>query len=114
MSYNSNYGDKTKTKSKKGKGKMAAPGASRRGEQGAVFWGEVNPDTLIAVLEAVVSCGGAVMFSRAADCGALGVRVYHDDHEIKTVWGRPDDDLSAKLQQIASYYADYYKNKEVE
>ena len=107
MSYNSNHGTNTKKNKKATPLKRAAAGAPAHLDRGEVDWDELPNGVERGLIMAVLNRGGAVMFSRSSDGGALGVRVYHDDHEVSTVWGRPDEGYTETLREITRYYEAY-------
>ncbi len=112
MSYNANHGKNVKGKGKRKKKKKKAVGVTNHADSGEVFWHDARIEEVLAVVVAVTGQGGAVMFSRSQEGGTLGIRVYHDDHDVETVWARPDEDLGEKLIEIADYYATYGENEE--
>lgn len=65
-----------------------------------VSWKDVDQEGLHGLVEFIVGHGGGVMFNRSRDGGALGVRVYHDDLENKTLWFRDQDEFDELCQAV--------------
>lgn len=107
MSHNSNHGEKVRGGKKKDPALKDGPGATGHVPSEEVFWAELSSQAVLDVLTAVTGQGGAVMLTKSTDGGALGVRVYHDDHKVKTVWFRPDEDGESALDEITRYYTEY-------
>lgn len=107
MSHNSKHDVGRKKNKRAARTLKTVPGSPADLGSDEVFWGQVEGPAVHALVVAVTELGGAVMFSKSSDGGALGFRVYHDDHEVKTVWGRPDEELDTLLVDSARYYAEY-------
>lgn len=83
----------------------AAPpwSASPTGE-GAVSWLEADMRALHSLVATVCDQGCSVQLTRTRDGGALGIRVYDDALEAKTVWARPGTELTDLISAITKYY----------
>lgn len=89
----------------RGKGKETAPWERDAKGDGAVTWSDVDSDLLRATTAAVCAAGASIQLTRTRDGGSLGVRIYDDALEVKTVWERPGEGLEALLETIRQYYA---------
>lgn len=70
----------------------------------AQSWEDVEPYLIAYVVQAVSGGGGSVQFTRTANGGALGMRVYDDAYPTKTEWARVGDGLEDLMYKIADYY----------
>ena len=89
---------------KGGRKKRKAPGVKRTGTEDAMYWRDVPLEAVYAVLCAVTEAGGAPMFIRSSDGGALGVRVYHDDVDLENAWAAGYEAVTDMLHEIAEDY----------
>ncbi len=67
-------------------------------------WDDVDTELIGYVVRAVGGAGGSAQFTHTSDRGALGLRIYHDDHKTKTVWFRVGEGLEEAMYEIGDYY----------
>ena len=76
----------------------------KTGDASPTYWSEVNPEHVNHIIHLITQDGGAVMFTRSQDGGVLGVRVYHDDYEVETLWGRAGDEMYEILADLTTEF----------
>lgn len=72
----------------------------KAGEVQQSYWSNINPDHVTSATDVVTRSGGALMFTRSSDGGALGLRVYHDDFLLETLWGTDRGEMQDILADI--------------
>lgn len=75
-------------------------GAEEEKSLSLVHWTDAATDSILEMVDAVTDAGGAVMLTRSQDGGTLGIRVYHDDYDLKTYWARPGEEMDALVATI--------------
>ena len=81
-----------------------APGVKRTGKGDELRWRDVEPNRVMEMLGAVSESGGAPMFIRSSDGGALGLRVYHDEVKLENAWATSIEEVEELLTEIALDY----------
>lgn len=100
--HKSAYGTgKNKGKLKKTLSNFGSPASS----QGKATWTEAHPNKVRAIVDVVTDLGGAVMFGKSRDGGALSVTVFMDGDK-RTIWIGGDDDLEERLDYIREYFVE--------
>lgn len=72
--------------------------ADRLGRTPRISYDIVLPELLHATVVAVVEAGGAIMFARTSDGGALAVTLYYDDERIRA-WPHTQEETETVLQE---------------
>jgi len=78
---------------------------SRRNRQPSepADWGTVTPEVIHTLVASVTAIGGAVRFGYSRDGGAYSIGILGDG-EPYTEYFRPNDDIDARLLQMASEF----------
>ena len=85
---------------KNSKGKKKLRTAKEQKEVVQSFWGELNPDHVTALIDAVTRNSGALIFNRSRDGGVLGIKLLHEDYEADTIWGHSRGEIQETLEEI--------------
>jgi hypothetical protein len=70
----------------------------------AVSWSECDPGTIRGTIDAVTRGGGAIMFGRTSDGGALSLCILQDSEKIKE-YPHTATEATELLESITQHYA---------
>lgn len=85
--------------SKKGKGSHR----KRSGSGRVADWNKINPQLIRSAISCATDSGGALLFGKTSDGGALVVRVYGEGDPYSEYFG-PDEDIES---WFGAYMADH-------